>query len=924
MTKSDPYSLDGLVLRFQETMGGHVGIDEPEPLAGSMRGIRENTPLRFEVEIRIDDLGRFLRVADHAAQLSGTVTFEPLGGRLPIRDGAFNLFSVDPGTGIRRMTYAFRFAAADGQTYFLHGHKEIHDDPGAFDVVPDMTTLFTTLYRGPDEQAPVYAAGVLTFDLKNAPALVASMKVEGTNSLLRKTAAYTAFASFAYGALRDEYLQGIRLFYDTRYENLVLSGRMRRADGAEVPFFLGSGVHERGFPWGDGELFSDVLLVLGDGKGGFERFCISDRTLEGHFLDISGGVYRYHGTLFAVTDGYSASFSGMRSGASKLVPFHACIDITFEARSYDDVAVSFPRVPKLVRKLSSAMANELREHLPGTNPLGIFITPHAVTVRTGSLTVSDAGTAPGGPGRNFTILDRRTFGEAERGTFRNVKWPTLLYGYLCAIRPQERAVRIQIHSRTLRHEREHWVRDQLDSYLGTVISRSCSCEMRMERGELRVIPLATAGKKAERLSLLRKIGEPVLEVNNDHFPTAIFHRRIVEVLDPSGQRCLALEDDMWLLRLEPIGTSRKATVASIRDEDKFAALDRVLAETGFDGILETRRKDSGKAREDFSIVIKPSFMFAYDKRDRSTYTDPELVHHLVKRLRGMGFTHLNVVEAQSTYGEYFDKRSVREVADYLGYDGKAGYEVVDMTLDADEAQDLGPHLGHHPVSRSWREADFRISFAKNKTHAYAYYTLTLKNIYGALPLANKFKEYHCGRGIYETTIEYLTAFPVEYGLVDAYLSADGPFGIFADPAPNETDTIIGGTDLVAVDWVAASKMGIDPMISPYMKLAVEAFGKPEIRLVGDPNPYRPWLNVPVALTLFTNKGVDANHYFGNLMYSAAAQMDETHFKHKNRALYMRLLRRMTVPLRRAFFLRTGENPSRANRLFSSLFYKMGF
>ncbi|MGZ9149179.1 MAG: hypothetical protein ACXW4G_12540, partial [Candidatus Deferrimicrobiaceae bacterium] len=238
MTKSDPYSLDGLVLRFQETMGGHVGIDEPEPLAGFARGRRENTPLQFDVEIRIEDLGRFLRVTDHAAQLSGTVTFEPLGGRIPIRDGVFNLFSVDPRTGIRRMTYAFRFTAADGQLYFLHGQKEIHDDPGALDVVPDMTTLFTTLYRGPDEQAPIYAAGVLTFDLKKAPALVASMKVEGTNSLLQKVAAYTSFASFAYGALRDEYLQGVRLLYDTRYENLALSGRMRRADGAEVPFFL--------------------------------------------------------------------------------------------------------------------------------------------------------------------------------------------------------------------------------------------------------------------------------------------------------------------------------------------------------------------------------------------------------------------------------------------------------------------------------------------------------------------------------------------------------------------------------------------------------------------------------------------------------------------------------------------------------------
>ncbi|MGA6994371.1 MAG: DUF362 domain-containing protein [Candidatus Deferrimicrobiaceae bacterium] len=924
MTKSDPDSLDGLVLRFQETMEGHVGIDESEPLAAFARGRRENTPLRFDVEIRIEDLGRFLRTTDHAAQLSGTVTFEPLGGRIPVRDGVFNLFSVDPRTGIRRMTYAFRFTAADGQQYFLHGHKEIHDDPGAFDVIPDMTTLITTLYRGPDAQAPVYAAGVLTFDLKKAPALVASMKVEGTNSLSQKVAAYTAFASFAYGALRDEYLKGVRLLYDTRYDNLALSGRMRRTDGAEVPFFLASGFHERGFPWGDGELFSDVLLVVGDGKGGFQRFCISDRTLEGLFLDIPSGVYRYHGTLFAITDGYSASFSRMRSGSSQLVPFHASIDITFEARSYDAVAVSFPHVPKLVRKLSSALANEFRTHLPGTNPLGIFITPHTVTVRTGSLILGDAGIAVSGTDRNFTILDRRTFGEAEHGTFRNVKWPTLLYGYLCAIRPEEQAARVQIHSRTLRDEREHWVRDQLDAFLGTVISRACSCEMRMEREELRVLPLLTAGKRAERVPLLRKLGEPVLEVNNDHFPTAVFQRRIVEVLDPSGQRCLALEDDMSLLRLEPAGTSRKAKVASIRDEDKFAALNRVLGETGFDAMLEAKRNASGKTRQDFSVVIKSNFMFAYDKRDRSTYTDPELVHHLVDRLRGLGFKNLKVVEAQSTYGEYFDKRSVREMAEYLGYDGNAGYEVVDMTLDADEAQQLGPHLGNHPVSRSWREADFRISFAKNKTHAYAYYTLTLKNIYGALPLANKFKEYHCGRGIYETTIEYLAAFPVDYGLVDAYLSADGPFGIFADPAPNETNTIIGGADLVAVDWIAASKMGIDPMISPYMKLAVEAFGKPEIHLIGDSSPYRPWLNVPVALTLFTNKGVDANHYFGNLMYSAAAQMDETHFRHKNRALHMRLLRRLTVPLRRAFFLRTGENPSLANRLFSSLFYKLGF
>jgi len=916
--------LDGLVLRFKETMAGHLGIGEADPREGYEAGQRRNTPMRFDVQIQIPDLGRFLRVLEHDAELSGTVTFGPLGGTFPIRDGRFNLFSMEPRTGVRQMTYAFSFTAIDGKRYYLRGYKNIRDDAGALDVIADMTTLFTTVRCGEDEHAPLYGAGELRFNLADAPALSASIEVEGASAWWQTVSAKLAFASFAFGALRDEYLKDVRLLYDARYENLVLSGCVQRGDGTDVPFFLVSGVHDRGFPWGDGELFWDVLLVVGDGQGGYKRYCITDRVLEGLEVDVPRGVYRYRGQIFALVDGCSTSFSEMRVGAVNLVPLQADFEVVYEARPYDAVAVSFPLVPKLIRRLSSALAKKLRDYLPGENPLGIFITPHSVTVRSGQFRLRNEGAGGEVASQDFKIVGAATFGEAERGTFRNVKMPTMLYGYLCALRPDDRAARVQIHSRTLRHEREHWAKDQLDAFLGSVVSRTSSCEMLMEGGVLRVRPIAPAGSPSERAPLIRKLGEPVLEVDNDHFPTAVFKRRIVEVLDPLGSRCLALEEDMSLMRFEAIGTDRKTTVASIRNEDKFAALDRVLNETGFNQLVERELTTSGKARPDFAIVIKPNFMFAYDKRDRSTFTDPELVHHLIRRVREKGFENIKVVEAQSTYGEYFDKRSVREVAEYLGYDGEAGYEVVDMTLDADEKRHLGPHLGEHPVSRSWREADFRISFAKNKTHAYAYYTLTLKNIYGALPLANKFKEYHCNRGIYETTIEYLAAFPVHYGLVDAFLSADGPFGIFADPAPNETQTIIGGGDLVAVDWIAASKMGIDPMISPYMKLAVETFGKPEILLLGDPSPYRPWLNVPVALALFTNKGLDTNHYFGNLMYSAAAQMDETHFQHKDRALYMRLLRRITVPLRRAFFVRTGENPSMVNRLFSSLFYKMGF
>jgi uncharacterized protein (DUF362 family) len=918
--------LEGVGLQFEESMSGHLGVDETDPRKGAEIGKERETPIRFDVQIFIADLSRFLKLSEHEADLSGTITFEPLGGTFTIRGGRFNLFTQDPATGMRQMVYAFTFTATDGQAYFLYGHKEIYDDRDKFDLVEDMTRLFTTIYRGEDDQAPIYGAGELYFKLMDAPSMMASMRVIGAASIWQEVAAYTAFSSFAYGALRDEYLKDVRLFYNTQYENLVLSGVLQ-GEGGPKSFFLVSGVHDKGFPWGDGETFWDVMLAIEEGNGDYTRYCITDRVLEGLHLDVARGIYRYNGPLFALDQGYSASFSEMHSRKNHLTECEAVFEINFAAEPYEPVSFPFEVPGKLAKRLSVSLNKKLREALPSEHPLGIQITPHTVIVREGTFLIRKPGEDNAGStgSEELRIDGDRTFGEAEWSTFRNIKEPTMLYGYICAVRPVCRSARVQIHTDTLRNEREHWVKDQLDKSIGSIVSRTASREMLMEGGKLKVRQLGRQGEEAAEGNLFVKVGTPIIEVNNDHYPTAVFQRRIIAVRDPSGEECSALEEDMELMRLEPINSDKTATVASIKNEEsKFDALDKVLDETGFDDLVKKQLAAAGKSKADFSIVIKPNFMFAYNKRDRTTFTDPELVAHLVKRLREAGFEKIAVVEAQSTYGEYFDKRSVEEMAQYLGFDGQAGYEIIDMTKDALDQQDFGPHLGNHPVSSSWRDADFRISFAKNKTHAYSYYTLTLKNIYGALPLANKFKEYHCDRDIYHTTMEYLTAFPVHFGLVDGYLSADGPFGIFADTRPNQTCTVIGGADLVAVDWVGASKMGIDPMISKYMRLAIETFGKPRIRLIGESSLYRPWLNVPVALSLFTHKGLDAEYHFGNLFYTASAQMDEEHFRHKDKALHIRLLRKLTLPIRRMFFVRTGEDPSLGNRIASWLLYKLGY
>jgi cholesterol oxidase len=907
--------LHGVRFGFDETMTGYATLGVDDPVVGEHRGRQADTKLEFRVQARIDDMERFLEDARHMGTLAGEVEFAPLGGTFPIRDGVIHLFDLDPETGVLRMVYAFGFTGGDGRRYFLKGQKDLAAGDGS-GLKHDITHLYTRIHQGDDETGPVVAAGVVCFLLKDSVSLVRSMRVFGEATVRQRIAAYAAFASLASGSLRDEYLAGWRPLYDASYENLVLSGTLA-ADGDERPFFLVAGEHQKGFPWGDDQPFSDILLLLGDGGTGWRRFCLSAPAIEGLDVRLSGQRATFAGRLYEIVDGFGTSVTAMAAGGEGMVPWDVRFDLALDVSPLPTVSFPFPFLPPMLRHLNADLAQALREVLPETHPLGIQITPHAVRVQSGDLSLARPGEQ-----RAWRVDPARTAGEGERGTFRSVREPTLRYHYLAAGRAPEPGARVQIRTGVLRDEREQWAKDRLDRYLGALIDFAASAEYDVHESSCKVRPLERPD--ADGALPFAVEGDPLLEVANDHLSTGVFFRRLRHVRDADGVLRVALEEDMDLLRREPIGTDREATVAVATGDVAIGALDVALDRSGFDAAVDRALAASGKTRDAFAIVIKPNFMFSYSRLDTSTYTDPILVARLVERLKNRGFTNIKVVEAQSTYGQFFENRGVVQVAQHLGYD-RVGCPIVDMTEEsAGRNVDFPPPLGPHPVSPTWAGADFRVSFAKNKTHCYAYYTLTLKNIYGTLCLPNKFKEYHCERGIYEPTIQYLKAYPVHFGIVDAWASADGPFGVFACPAPKETRRVIAGEDLVAVDWVGASMMGLDPRISPYMRLAVDAFGKPRIRLDGEAKPYRPWVNVPPALALFAHEGLDARFDFGNAFYMACANMDPVAFPDKPGNGWKRCARKLTVPLRRTFFVRAGENPTLANRVASRLLYWAGF
>ena len=614
--------LEGLGLEFKEKMSGWLGMGAKDYKEGKTKGEENDARIKIKVKIKIPDLAHFFNISDHTARLSGSVIFDSLGGEFPIEDGVFNLFSVNPSTGHRHMSYTFRFKN-NGKIYFFHGFKDIHDDPG-FDVVKDMTTLFVRLYEGRDELSPLYGAGIMKFKLSDSLSLMSSMSVKGTGDPWRKLLAQTAFYAFVYGAIRGVFLRNLNPFYDTEYQNLVLSGRFHGDDNGNDRFFLVSGVHETDFPWGDGETFSDVLLVTGNAAAGYRKYCITRRALDGLFLDVKNGKFRYKGPVFELEDRYAISFSEMNKPGEGLISLDADIAIDYEARPYATTPLPFLTADNLIADQSTAMKSFLADHLPSLHLLGIHITPHTVSVKNGKINLS----GPAGD-EEYTIEAGDTFGEAENSALKNVKEPTMLYSYICALRPEARSARVQILANSMRNDPEYWIKDQADAFLGGLVSHLSSKELLMQGGKILVRDIGPEVRSPlDQSACFMPLGEPLVEVNNDHFPTAVFQRRIIEVLDPSGETCLALEEDMETLRLEPINTGREAVVAAIRNEDKYEALEAVLADTGFWSKLNQRFEELGKPAN-FSIVIKPNFMFAYNKSDRSTFTDPELVNHLV-------------------------------------------------------------------------------------------------------------------------------------------------------------------------------------------------------------------------------------------------------------------------------------------------------
>ena len=287
----------------------------------------------------------------------------------------------------------------------------------------------------------------------------------------------------------------------------------------------------------------------------------------------------------------------------------------------------------------------------------------------------------------------------------------------------------------------------------------------------------------------------------------------------------------------PVHVARGTTA-----EEKRPLLRRLLREAGLPESLRERAQARGRPAAELRVAVKPTFMIGYHRADRSPFTDPELVDELAGFLRESGVADVAVIEGPTIYDRFYRNRGVHQVAGYLGFESPH-YRLVDASREQVPHQ-YARGMAQYSVSRTWREADYRISFAKMRSNPVDAATLSVSNLEGLGPRHDEFffAERQAHRDT--ATMMLLDEFPPHFALVDAYDHAsDGLLGMMGNPRPKVPRRLYAAADPIALDTVALRHMGIaDPDQSRMLEEARHWFGdpRPHTTVAGVDEPIAGW------------------------------------------------------------------------------------
>jgi uncharacterized protein (DUF362 family) len=217
------------------------------------------------------------------------------------------------------------------------------------------------------------------------------------------------------------------------------------------------------------------------------------------------------------------------------------------------------------------------------------------------------------------------------------------------------------------------------------------------------------------------------------------------------------------------------------------------------------------------VVLKPNLVEYH--RDKVINTHPNVVAAVIELCRREGAAEVIVAEGPGHWrnAEYL------VVASGLG-DVLRHYKVPFVDLNHDEpvkTLNVGrcTKLAHLFLAQTVATADVLISLPKLKTHHWAVATLSLKNLFGALPgicYGWPKNELHW-RGIENSIVDIALTRTPDLCIVDGIVGMEGDGPLNGTPKP--VGVLVMGCDPVAVDATCCRLMRLDPDRVGYLVLA---------------------------------------------------------------------------------------------------------
>ncbi len=233
-----------------------------------------------------------------------------------------------------------------------------------------------------------------------------------------------------------------------------------------------------------------------------------------------------------------------------------------------------------------------------------------------------------------------------------------------------------------------------------------------------------------------------------------------------------------------------------------------------------------------AVLLKPNLLSARSP-DRAVTTHPAVLEPLVEAVRAAGGVP---TIGDSPGGALRGVERVWRNTGMLDLSERTGTALVNF--ESGSSVELSGRLRSYMIARPVVDADVIINVAKMKTHVLTAYTGCIKNTFGAVP------------GFAKARLHSEVPRPVPFSkhMVDIYslvrpalhvmdavvaMEGDGPSG----GRPRAVGAILGGTDGVAVDAVAAGMMGFRegavPMLRYAEELGLGTASLSEIEIVGE-------------------------------------------------------------------------------------------